>query len=782
MTANRVRRVDAVKSDSASLASQTSVSAKKNAFRPFLLVGSTAFLVASLFSAPEGAIREGDFLLIANLFLLFLASATFCLYRFRRDSNGIASEPTKPRSKRTIWIDRFLGIFILLATLSYLRVVLFRVGDVRLATNAFWTFVIPPLFYFFLRAYRTYFSKSALLGLLLVVLSGAVAQSVYSTYSYAVLNPQLREAYRADPEKMLRENGLNFGQDSRERLLFEKRLLDSSEPTGTYGLANTLAGLLAPAFVLTLLIVPWKKLYLSLTRDAKSRRSTAASSLLWTLALLLIFFVLILTKSRSGALAAVSGVGIYCLLSIWRFAKKDGKTTVRVVLGAVAVLFAFIVALSGAFAVGLVDREVFTEAGKSLGYRLDYWRASASMIRDYPLFGIGPGEFQALYARYILPTASEFIADPHNFAFEIAALFGVPALIFYALFVLSLICAALVGKKAEATTIESPENVFVVPKSLWLGAFLGLLILILCVAFQSAPVDFKFLFFAAATFGILLFSARILFANVDVDATCTNGSLIATLATFLINLCAAGGVGYPAIAAPFFLIAAFLTNRLDACERTSEQEKRLANETPKPRKDLSKIATLASATLLILFNLTAFQPYCRAALFKLRYTLENASTSPYVDALNSGKTERVDRFSTSVALQFYYFAIQKYCENPSPQNKELWQKTRERLQKNSPNSATWRENCADLNWSLYQRAKLRTEFRDDALNFYRECVERSPTECAKRAKLALVEFELGDVEQAKIDAKEALEQDERTPHEDRKLEDDLRQKLRDALK
>jgi len=777
MTANKVRRVDAEKSESTSITTKASDSVKKNAFDSFLIVGLSAFLVASLFSAPEGDIREGDYLPIANIFLLFLTGVAFCLYRFRRNSGDVANRQESPRSKSTIWIDRFLGIFLFFATLSYLRVVIFHCGDVRLATNAYWTFVIPPLFYFLLRFCRTYVSRNALVGLLLVALSGAVAQSAYSVYSYAVVNPRLREAYRNDPEKWLRENGITFGQDS-ERLLFEKRLLDSSEPTGTYGLANTLAGALAPAFVLMLLITPWKKLYWRSKNDAKFKFSTLALSLVWTFALLLIFFVLILSKSRSGVLAVVGGVGFYLLLSIRQFAQKDKKRTVRVILGAVAALFLFIGAVACAFAVGLVDREVFTEAGKSLGYRLDYWRATAAMIRDYPLFGIGPGEFQTLYARYILPTASEFIADPHNFAFELAALFGIPAVIFYALFVFNLVYQALVGKKEPSTSQDaSASPTFVLPKSIWFGALLGLLILLFCVAFQSAPVDVKFLFFAAASFGVLFFVARRLFADVDVETVFTNGVLIATLATFLINLCAAGGTGYPAIIVPFFLIAAFLTNRLDVDAA--------ANESYKSQGMLQKLpsgAILASTALLGVFTLTAFQPGCRAMLFELRYTPENASTSPYIDALDSGATERVDRWSTPIALQFYYYATRQYLENPGEQNKERWQKTREHLRRTSPNAAPWRENCADLNWSFYRRAKSRTEFRDDALTFYRESVERSPTDCTKRAKLALVEFDSGDVEQAKINAKEALDQDERTPHEDRKLEDDLRQKLRDALK
>ena len=77
---------------------------------------------------------------------------------------------------------------------------------------------------------------------------------------------------------------------------------------------------------------------------------------------------------------------------------------------------------------GYLDLQVLSEAKKSLGYRLEYWQATAAMIRDYPLSGCGVGNFQAYYAKYKLPQSSEMVADPHNFLFEIAATSGLPAL------------------------------------------------------------------------------------------------------------------------------------------------------------------------------------------------------------------------------------------------------------------------------------------------------------------------------------------------------------------
>ncbi len=83
--------------------------------------------------------------------------------------------------------------------------------------------------------------------------------------------------------------------------------------------------------------------------------------------------------------------------------------TLSAALAAVAVLYA------AAIAVGALDRQVITEAGKSLSYRWQYWMASLNLIRGYPWAGCGPGNFQGSYTRYKLPEASEVVADPHNF-------------------------------------------------------------------------------------------------------------------------------------------------------------------------------------------------------------------------------------------------------------------------------------------------------------------------------------------------------------------------------
>ena len=51
------------------------------------------------------------------------------------------------------------------------------------------------------------------------------------------------------------------------------------------------------------------------------------------------------------------------------------------------------------------------------------------MIADRPWLGCGPGNFQDVYTQYKLPEASEEVADPHDFLFEVWATAGTPALL-----------------------------------------------------------------------------------------------------------------------------------------------------------------------------------------------------------------------------------------------------------------------------------------------------------------------------------------------------------------
>ncbi len=158
---------------------------------------------------------------------------------------------------------------------------------------------------------------------------------------------------------------------------------------------------------------------------------------IWLARLLLVIIIVVwlLTKSRSGFLA-VTAVGLAAIV-LSRFVRGTAnKRTNAQVDTANAGRFTWM--MGGAALLTLMcvsiwllssDRLVLSEAPKSILYRLEYWQATSRMIRDYPLTGVGMGNFQSYYPIYKLPAASEVIADPHNWLFDLAANCSLPLLI-----------------------------------------------------------------------------------------------------------------------------------------------------------------------------------------------------------------------------------------------------------------------------------------------------------------------------------------------------------------
>ncbi len=858
--------------------STASTGAAPRLFPALFAFGFAATLVPILVSAPEGAIREGDFNPVALLFLFFAAAVSVAALRFsllsaekigktaKTDADDDAQLAAAPAasavatdktaklavfSRRAVRVaDAALALFLAWATVAYLALIFGKTGDVRFATNAYWAFAVPSLLYFFARRFRSFFDSRLISGVYVLIFAVAAAESLHSFYSLTVATPRLRAAYLADPEGVLAENGMTFSSDA-ERARFENRLLESSEPTGTFGLANTLAGLLAPTFVFS------AAAFLSAV-NRRRRRATGptakiaaldspptaqtaqlpfknvpsvATLAVWAAALGLVLFVLLATKSRSGFLGATFGVGVWGVLTFLAALRRaERKTARRVAFGTLGTFVGAALLLVGAFATGLLDREVFAEAGKSLGYRLDYWRSTAAMIADSPLLGVGPGEFQSVYARYISPTASEFIADPHSFAFELAALFGVPALGAFVVFLAALATAAVAtvltgptvsaDKTNQTDATDAAKIVSTVKTGVDVpfvgGAFLGVLIAFAASLFQTAPLDGAFVGSAFVAFALIFPTVARVWRSSDLSSA----ALLGALAAAFLNLCAAGGIGYPALTFPIFLVAAFLVNRADAPARSTQTaqtpQSNAANSTqtsqlsPTPRRpaNVPLYFALGAVAVAAVFDATAFRPWAAGFLFSLRTSTPDGAAQ-YRDVLESGDPAKIDAASHEVVSQCYYFAGKAFATRPTPENRARWERLRAEAEAVSPNSATLREGWADFDAALFADAPRRTrrEFLDSAVDFYRQAVDRSPTDAVKRAKLVAAlrdvatlpaptsassaaqnadfPFPTVAAETAFADARReaeiALELDAQTPHLDRKLPDATRDELRRFL-
>src|SRR5690606_19606381 len=89
-------------------------------------------------------------------------------------------------------------------------------------------------------------------------------------------------------------------------------------------------------------------------------------------------------------------------------------------LGGLACLLLIGLPVAAALTGGL-DRQVITEAPKSLQYRLEYWTATLAALRESPILGTGPGNFRQAYLAHKLPGSSEEVLDPHNLFLDVWA-------------------------------------------------------------------------------------------------------------------------------------------------------------------------------------------------------------------------------------------------------------------------------------------------------------------------------------------------------------------------
>jgi hypothetical protein len=131
-----------------------------------------------------------------------------------------------------------------------------------------------------------------------VMVALAVGIACYGVYQWRWEIPQTLAIYKANPDRAMHDAGLSFPPDSPTRKLFEDRL-KTQTPAATFALSNSLAAFLA-AWVVILGGITGVEL-----RDARHRRR--GWGMCFCIALLAL--CLLLTKGRSGCVAALDGRG-----------------------------------------------------------------------------------------------------------------------------------------------------------------------------------------------------------------------------------------------------------------------------------------------------------------------------------------------------------------------------------------------------------------------------------------------------------------------------------------
>lgn len=316
-----------------------------------------------------------------------------------------------------------------------------------------------------------------------VVTTIVVGLAVMGIWQHQVFYPEQAEWYRGERselDKALAEPGgtglfriseivsrfqsKGIPLEGTDRILWENRLLSSSEPFATFSLANTLAGVLATSFVL---------LVGQAVQARTFRRPQQFKALIIPLLQAgLILYCLVLTKSRSAWAGAVVGLTLVAISS-WR------TTAARRILQWSFLGAAFVGLIVGIAAFsGALDKEVIFESSRSLQCRFFYWTGAIETIKEAPLTGAGPGNFRQVYLKHKADEWSEEIRDPHNFLLESwsaggAIGFAGLLLFIWGSFRKSFSSDAILLSQAEEIVIAKRLR-YTVPKSIVLGAIVHL--------------------------------------------------------------------------------------------------------------------------------------------------------------------------------------------------------------------------------------------------------------------------------------------------------------------
>jgi hypothetical protein len=684
-------------------------------FRPWLLAAVMALFVARPLLPSEGTLASGDAVVLMLVPLVLLG--VWALRAVMRRGGTARLGP----------VD--LVVLVLVAWHGVAAWRALSSGAPRPAINSAWQLVSLATLFFLARQLVTTAQEVRAIAAVMIGLAVAMSAFAYHQYFYSI--PRDQALFRADPEAALKEARVAAPPGSRQRILFEQRV-NSSEPMATFALANSLAGFLVPWFIVALGVCAM----VGVTRLRDPRLWLPAA-----LCAVVIAGSLVLTKSRAGYVASAGGAAALVFWTVVQGAQLSRKALI-----AGALVMALLVV--AAIGVGALDREVLSEAGKSLGYRLQYWQATSAMIADHPWFGCGPGQFQGYYTQYMLPEASETVADPHNFLLEICATAGLPAGLLF-LFALLLI-AWRVSRPAAASLNQdaAPTN------HVYIGAVAGFLLA--CGLGPLATVPLSLGAFAG---GLAIGALAVTGLEPWVRRGSMTAGVLAIAATaLLINLLAGGGINFAGVAGSLWLLAAL-------CLASTERLRTLPAW-------VASVLLVAVSALGLGFYRTTYSPVlaCNAELNLA--DVESPQAEAHLRAAAAADPRSAEPLKRLAMLEWEYWR-----QRPSPSAFEHWVRTIDEAARLDPHAAPIAEIKGDICLEVFRHSH-QTAPLALAVEAYRRATSLYPNSGNLHAKLAVALAEAGEPREAASEAQTALHLDELTPHKDQKLAVEMLERLR----
>ncbi len=580
---------------------------------------------------------------------------------------------------------------------------------------------------------------------LMLVLVVMATEALTGLFQYFVTIPETRLMLEKAPASALSQIDPSIRPDTPEWTLLVNRL-KTAGPMGTYPLTNSLGGLLG-VWLLFLLALP---LYQnSLKKDdqceTKNRTLIPAFGLLFFALVLGTCFLL--TRCRSAFVAVAFGM---LLIALDQCRRRFGSTLknrlVPLVAAGVVLTAGLAVLLAAASGKSLLDG-----ARRSLGFRLEYWSASMDMIRDYPVFGCGSGNFKQSYMRYKLPGASEEIADPHHFAVELAAVAGMPALLLFLVLFAMIFWRQrrfIAPEPVEDGDERAPNGL---RAKIFAGGFIGGSLAFYLSLYGEAAIDFEAVLFSlpvsVIAFALLNFYGK--------PFQIPSVLLAVTLLTFFVHLSAAGGVSVTSTAICLWLLGAILLNR---------SEKESSTRMPSGRQ-IFYVLFFAGIAIPVIYT-TGFRPVMRSQ----GPESQAQTTSDLRQRLFLLRRARdADPWSAAIQLRLASETFGQWTQHPSDAHLRMETlAAQRRAVRLNPCASGYRFIFAEQLFGMAERTNDEN-LRETALEYYREAVELYPTQAKFRAPLAWALWKSGQDAEARKQRTEALRLDELTPHSDQKL-------------
>ncbi|MFT4558985.1 MAG: O-antigen ligase [Planctomycetaceae bacterium] len=754
---------------------------------------------------PTEGTAEGDTLWLTSIALA--AAAGFFWWKSRFSFERLRFE----KLDVAVWL--LCGAHIL----SSLIVILTE-GNKRAATNMLWEWLAVAVTFSLIRQTITLDSRPKFLRAVLVLTTALACYGIWQPTFWYPANLREYQELKAEIESV--ESSPNLSpeeQFKRQRelraefvsrgiplsgpaqQLFEHRLRDSKEPLGFFALTNTLASFMAIGLVLLAgtfisLLLPDQ------TEDAASKiggSNNRGIMVVLGVALILVAYCLVLTKSRSAWGGSVVGIGI--LLGLFLIRSKSGaalkKLVPIIVVGAVVLSL-----LAGvAIATGALDIEVLTEASTSLSYRLEYWASTWDVILDHPLFGTGPGNFRDNYLRHKLPQSSEEISDPHQFILDVTANAGVVGMagLLAFLAVIAWLSWKLCGQPDSTSMTDSvPANESSPSQRPSIRTAIGSAAALTIGGewFFSGSVSWSI--FAVCAVAVIIDSVLTMLLRPSSDSAISQFELrvpavaiVAAIVALFVHLSAAGGIAMPAVIGVALALAAVLSvdavnDSVTAGSENPHSEPLAAghNVAADPAEDFHNgpwlAAALFSGLAAVGCTTTAFSPVLQATSLLQLGDYDAINGQPVRRVVSSyRRAADADTLTPQPHIRLSQFYLHQWKQTRDQTHFDQSIEAAEHARSLSPHSP---QVAHEIGYAWLVRASG-TSAKDDnaiatAVKQLQNALEKYPTHPTWTAETAQALTLAGDAPNAAATARRALELDEinrGAGHVDRYLPDDL---------